>query len=184
MKPTIKKIAVYGMLTAVQVILSRFLSINITQTLKFSFGFVPLMLAAALYGIPGGCIVGFLSDILGALLFPSGPYFPGYTLASIISGAIYGYFFKVSKLGSALNIFINTLLAYLITAVIVTLGINTFCIAFQYGYLLTETHDAAAILPKFIALLPKRAIQAAIMLPLQVLISFILLTRIKHFDIK
>ncbi len=39
-------------LAALQVVLSRFLSVPLGSTLKFSLGFIPVMLAGALEGVP------------------------------------------------------------------------------------------------------------------------------------
>ena len=39
-----------------------------------------------------GAIVAFLSDTIGFLLFPSGPYFPGYLLSEILAACIYSLF--------------------------------------------------------------------------------------------
>ena len=50
------KLATLALLIALQVVLSRFLSINL-QFLKIGFSFVPLMFAGYLYGASGGVIV-------------------------------------------------------------------------------------------------------------------------------
>lgn len=83
------RIASMAVLIALQVVLSRFLSINL-QFLKIGFSFVPLMFAGYLYGAPGGVIVALVSDLIGAILFPSGPFFPGFTVTAVLSGFIYG----------------------------------------------------------------------------------------------
>jgi ECF transporter S component (folate family) len=48
--------------------------------------------AAVLYGPIGAAVVGGLGDFIGAILFPIGPYFPGYTLSAALSGAVLGLF--------------------------------------------------------------------------------------------
>ena len=80
-------LAALSMLTALQVVLSRFVSIE-TPIVKIGFGFVPVMLAGGLFGPIGGLIVGGLSDFVGAILFPFGAYFPGYTITAAFSGAV------------------------------------------------------------------------------------------------
>ena len=84
-KKRIRFLACIAMLSAMQVVLSRFLSTQ-TPVVKIGFGFVPVMFAGALYGAGGGALAGALSDVVGALLFPSGSYFPGYTLTAALSG--------------------------------------------------------------------------------------------------
>ena len=43
---------------------------------------------------PGGGHYRCLGDLIGALLFPVGAYFPGFTLSSFLDGAIYGWCFR------------------------------------------------------------------------------------------
>ena len=86
------KLAMLALLIALQVVLSRFLSINL-QFLKIGFSFVPLMFAGYLYGASGGVIVAVVSDLIGATLFPSGAFFPGFTVTAALSGFIYGIAF-------------------------------------------------------------------------------------------
>lgn len=86
------KLAILALLIALQVVLSRFLSINL-QFLKIGFSFVPLMFAGYLYGASSGVIVAVVSDLIGATLFPSGAFFPGFTVTAALSGFIYGIAF-------------------------------------------------------------------------------------------
>ena len=84
-----KLIVTVGLLVAAHIVLSRFLSIN-TPILKIGFAFVPVFLAAWLYGPVPAALVGGLGDFLGAVLFPIGPYFPGFTLSCALTGVIFG----------------------------------------------------------------------------------------------
>ena len=86
-------ITMIGFCVAMEVILARFLSLH-TWNLKIGFSFLPVA-AAALWGGPlAGGITGALGDLIGALLFPVGAYFPGFTLSSFLDGAVYGWFFR------------------------------------------------------------------------------------------
>ena len=78
-----------GLLTAVEIVLSRFLSISAWNT-KIGFAFVPVVIAAILLGPYRAGIVAALADFLGAVLFPIGAYFPGFTLTAFFMGVIYG----------------------------------------------------------------------------------------------
>lgn len=82
-----------AILIALQVVLSRFLSIP-TPIFKIGFSFVPVVIAARLYGVWGSAVVYGLGDLIGALLFPTGAYFPGFTVSAVLSGIIYGIFLK------------------------------------------------------------------------------------------
>ena len=73
----VRTIVYLGVLTALEIVLSRFLSIS-AWNLKIGFSSVPVALAGMLFGPLAGGIVGALGDLLGAVLFPIGPYFPGF----------------------------------------------------------------------------------------------------------
>ena len=165
----------FAVLIALQVVLSRFFSVKITEVLKFSFGFVPVMLAGALYGAWGGCIVAGVSDVIGALLFPQGRFFIGYTVTAVLTGLIYGLFFHQANSKPS---WLRIILAYVLNALLITIGLNTLCIAFQYGYLLPAAHDLSNVPVRFWAFLPKRALEAGVMLPLQFVVTFLLLNRL------
>ncbi|MBQ9408141.1 MAG: folate family ECF transporter S component [Clostridia bacterium] len=156
-------------LIALQVVLSRFLAINIGTVLKFSFGFVAVVMAAHLYGVPGACAVAAVSDVIGAVLFPMGEFFIGYTLTATLTGLIYGLFLY-KKRGKGVSD-ARILLAFVLNALLVTALLNTLMIAYQYGYRLAQVKDTANIAKRFWVYLPKRALEAVIMLPIQCIIS-------------
>lgn len=78
-----------ALLVAIHILLSRFCSFN-AWNLKIGFSFVPIFVAAYLYGPVSAATVGALGDFLGAVLFPIGPYFPGFTLTCALTGVIFG----------------------------------------------------------------------------------------------
>ena len=86
------RVVIISILIAMQIVLSRLLSINLTY-LKIGFSFIPLMFAAYLYGPAGGVIVATVSDLIGAIAMPSGPFFPGFTVTAALSGFIFGLTF-------------------------------------------------------------------------------------------
>ncbi|MCR4620747.1 MAG: folate family ECF transporter S component [Clostridiales bacterium] len=176
MNNRLKKLCRYGVLIALQVVLSRFVSPTAGESFKLGFGFLAVMLAGALEGYIGGMIVGAVSDLLGAILFPQGTFFIGYTVTAALTGGILGAFlFSPDKTVSPQKI----ILPYVINAVLVTIALNTALIAFQYGWLLSATKSIKQVISKFIVYLPKRALEAAIMLPIQVALTWLLLGVIK-----
>lgn len=80
-----------ALLIALQVVLSRFLSFQ-AWNLKIGFSFVPVVLAARLFGPVEAMLVYGIGDVVGTLLFPIGAYFPGFTFSAVLSGLIYGLF--------------------------------------------------------------------------------------------
>lgn len=87
----LKTLATVGLLIGIQIILGRFFSIR-TPIVVIGFGFLPIVIAAILYGPVKASLVAGVSDFLGALMFPVGAYFPGFTLTAFVTGAMYGVF--------------------------------------------------------------------------------------------
>ena len=113
---TLKKLISIALLVALSVILKRFLGYN-DKVLSISFGFVPIAVAGMLFGVPGGMMAAIMADVIGALLFPSGPFHPGFTLVASLSGLSYGYFLGkpvVSKQRIVLCQALITLFAHLL----------------------------------------------------------------------
>lgn len=158
-------LASLSMLIALQVVLSRFLSIE-TPFVKIGTGFLPVMLSGSLFGPMGGLIVGGVSDFLGAMLFPFGAYFPGFTITAAFSGLVYGLMLR-GKPGIT-----RIVAAYLITTVVVTLGFNTLFTAIMYIKGTDPWHV------KYLAALSTRLTQAAIMLFIQSAVTYLLLNQL------
>ena len=87
-----KKIILSAFLLALLIVLSRFASIQ-TQLLVISTSFIPIMMSAIWLGFKYSTVIAGLGDLIGALLFPFGSYFPGFTISAAISGLIYFIFF-------------------------------------------------------------------------------------------
>lgn len=136
---------------ALQIVLSRFLSIS-TPVLRISLGFVPVAIAASLYGVLPGALVGAVADFLGAVLFPTGAYFPGFTLTAFLTGSTYGLLlYKKDKSWA------RVIISVLVVSVFLNLGLNTL-------WLMILTNKG------YLALIPARLLQNIIMIPLQVII--------------
>lgn len=84
-----KKMILAALFITLSIILSRFLSIK-TPLLAISFNFVPVILSAAWLGPKYTVIVTGISDLIGAILFPFGEYFVGFTVSAVLLGLIYG----------------------------------------------------------------------------------------------
>ena len=96
---TSRDIAVMGLLVALNVVLSQLIAITIIpKLLILSLGFVPLALAGMLFGPAPAATVAVIGDILGALLFPQGEFYFGYTLTAFLTGLLYGLFLHKKEL--------------------------------------------------------------------------------------
>lgn len=161
-----KKMILSALLLTLSIILSRFVSIK-TPLLLISFSFVPTLLSAIWLGPKYTCIIAGLSDLIGAILFPFGEYFIGFTISSVISGLIYGFIlYKKDGELSKKDLIIRLIIANLIVMVFVNMILNTVWLMIMY--------DKA-----FIVLFTGRAIKELVMFPIQVITIFALVQALK-----
>ena len=135
-KLSLRAICHLAILVALEVVLNRFLSIQ-TPFLKIGFSFVPVVMAAMLYGPIGGAITSGLGDMVGALLFPFGPYHPGFSVCGAIMGAAYGWYMY---LGSGrfdnrekLKLWPNVIVPVAFNCMVIGLLLNTLWVSQLYG---------------------------------------------------
>ena len=138
-----------ALLVALEVVLSRFCSIS-TQFGKIGFAFVPLAVCGMLFGPWWSCLTGGLADFLGAILFPIGPYFPGFTLSNALTGLLFGILLHNCFSGWG-----KVVAASVITNFAVSLFLSTWWLSLLYG-------------SPYLGLLPTRLIQSCIMTVLEV----------------
>lgn len=86
-----KKIILSGILLALLIVLNRFVSIK-TPLLVISFSYIPIIMSAIWLGPKYSTLIAGLGDFIGAILFPFGTYFPGFTVSKALIGFIYGIF--------------------------------------------------------------------------------------------
>lgn len=146
-----------ALLVAAAIVLSRFLSIN-AWNLKVGFTFVPVFIAAYFYGPVMAGFVGGVADFLGAILFPVGAYFPGFTLTCALTGVVFGLLIHNKQTA------IRIIAAIIINQLVLGLLVNTVWISILYG-------------ASFSALVVTRVIQCTIMIP----IEFIMICTISKF---
>ena len=77
-------------LIAMQIILARFLSIQVSDIFRISFESVPVILAGMWLGPLSGAIVALVADILGTIIHGYGVWFPPIALGPILVGVISG----------------------------------------------------------------------------------------------
>lgn len=153
-KLTVKSYSIIGALVAMEIILSRFLSIH-TWNLKIGFSFVPIIVTAMLFGGVYAGLVGAIGDIIGAILFPVGPYFPGFTITAFLNGVIFAFFLKKKPT------FMNIVISVLLVQIVGSLGLNTFWISMLYG-------------SPFWPLFATRIYQTIIMSVVQIVVTYVL----------
>ena len=153
-----------SLLVAVEIILSRFLSIS-AWNIKIGLSFVPIVVAAICFGPLEAGIVAALSDLLGALLFPIGPYFPGFTLTAFLTGCVFGLFLKKNP-----N-WLRCIAAVAINQFLLSLFLNTLWISMLYG-------------SPFVPLLETRLIQCVLLFAVQLIGVRIILSVFERYGKK
>ncbi len=147
---TLRQIVIMGLLIAMDVVLTRFLSIQL-PTARIGFGFLPVAICGLMFGPLAAATTGVLGDLIGYFLWPSGGgYFIGFTISAGLRGLIFGYMLKTRGPSKT-----NIIIAALICAVGITMLLDTYWLSILIG-------------KGFIALLPSRAIQAVYTFAVQV----------------
>ncbi len=150
----IKKIILSAMLLAILIILSRFISIK-TQVLVISFSYIPIVMSAIWLGPKYSTVIALLGDLLGALLFPFGPYFPGFTVSAALSGLVYGIFlYSPKKEMSQKQFLIRLAISSLIDLIIINIFITSSWIHLLYG-------------KAYVAIMASRTVTQLVMIPIQ-----------------
>ncbi len=152
----LRKIILAGLLLAASIVLNRFLSIR-TPIVTIGFSFIPTILLAMLLGPAWTVFVNGLADLLGALLFPTGAFFPGYTFTAIVSGLIYGLLLNKAYKKTGMQFLWRLVLACFLVSVICNLGLNTL-----WTWYITKK--------AVVVLAPTRLIKEAILLPIKIVI--------------
>lgn len=88
-----KAIVVSGMLLALHLVLSVFISLPLTPSVRVSIAFITNVVTGYLYGPWMAMITGALGDILQLILKPTGGYFFGWTFNAALGGFLYGLMF-------------------------------------------------------------------------------------------
>lgn len=145
----VKKIAVIGMLLAVQVVAGMFFSIKL-PLVTIGFVFLPLSITAVLYGPIWGGAAGVMGDFLIASLGPYG-YYPPMATTAFLSGAIYGLFLYRKPLTTK-----RILVCVLVESLVCSVLVQTFWITQLSG-------------KGYFALMPLRLLQNIIVAPVSVI---------------
>lgn len=105
-----------GLFISLDVILTRYLAFQ-TPIIRISFGFLPIALSGIMFGPVIGGVTGMVADIIGMIIFPRGPYFPGFTISAFLTGAIYGLFLHKKE---------RSIIRIIITVLVITVFVDSF----------------------------------------------------------
>ena len=193
-KFTTKTIVSLSVLVALQIVLTRFCSFS-AWNVRIGFGFVALVIAAVVHGPVAAALVGGLGDMIGAIAFPTGSYFPGFTLTQVLMGLSFGLALYRKPLhvsdanavdphaddsaasaldaaaSSVLNAALRATFAVLFNQLVLSLLMNTLWISILYG-------------SSFTGLLTTRVMQATVTAPIQIAVVLTLAGILRRRDIQ
>lgn len=149
-----------AVLIAMAIVLSRFVSIPL-PTMRIGFGFVPIAICGMMYGPVWAAIVAAVADVLGAMIFYFGSVSPGITLSAALTGVVFGLFlYKGAEPWTTVS-WVKLAAAVGINCLIISLLLTTLWLSMLYG-------------TPYLALLPTRLLQSAIMIPVQIIVLRVL----------
>jgi len=158
----LRNLVFWAMLVVIEIVLNRFLSFN-TMGLKIGFSFVPIVVAAVLFGPSAAALTYGLADFLGAILFPIGPYHPGFTVCAALMGAVWGIFLNKivnTNRKSRFYLGLGIVTASLINNLILGLLVNSLWVSMLYGsktyvgWLIYRLPEYAVLIPLNIVVIP------------------------------
>lgn len=122
-----EKLVVTAFMIALEIVLSKLVSVNISF-LRIGFGFLPIAILAIMYGAWWSGIAYAIGDVIGGFLFPTGAFFPGFTVTALLTGLIFGWVLYNKKVT-----FARAALASALVCVLCNLLINTYWLTFIIG---------------------------------------------------
>lgn len=180
-----KSLVAMAMLLALRLALGYVTNIQLTESIKIGFTIFPTTVACMMFGPIPGAVMGGAADLIGFLLKPTGPFFPGYTLDSMVAGFIYGcFFYRREKL--TLWRVMGALAA---VTVVVNLCMTTGWISIQYGvkdiglFFTDGTAAWESFRLKFTAIFGSRLFKNAVMYPINVAGVYFIITAVREIPV-
>lgn len=122
------RIAYTALFTAMGVLFNVY-TINPTKSLAISFISIPALFAGILLGPLSGFAVGILSDLIGCIIAPHGPFMVMISISAGLFGLIPGVIFLFFRMHPHLKIAIS----YLLSLIICTVLLNTLDLWITYN---------------------------------------------------
>lgn len=157
----VRNLVTVGLLIAIKLVLALF-SIQLTPFLKVSFSFLASGAIGFLFGPVVGAISGGVSDIINYVAHPTGPFFPGFTLSAMITGALYGIILYKKEVTIK-----RCILVEVIMMIFINILLNTFWLNILYG-------------KAFFAILPIRFVKSIVSIPINVIMLHIVLKTVER----
>jgi ECF transporter S component (folate family) len=148
-------IAILSILIAMNVLISS-VYIPVAPGLRIYATFFVIAIAGVVGGPATAIFYGFICDILGVIIHPSGPFFIGYTITTMLSSMIYALFLYKQKITIA-----KLLMAKLLVNLLCNVTLNSI-----WNYILFDK--------AFIYFVSKSIIKNIVLLPIEVFLLYVL----------
>lgn len=119
----LQKIIFAGLLVAIGIVLSSVVSISYppnSTIIRFGIGYLPLIIISIVIGPKIGFYSAIIQDILAYFVYiwvygvPSGPFFPGFTLNSVLYGVLPGLIANLKLKKANLFVYLNFALLFIL----------------------------------------------------------------------
>lgn len=145
-----------AVLTALRIAIKS-LSIPIGPSLNITFGFIINSVGSMIYGPVMAILTSAISDTLGAILFPSGPYFFPFIFEEIAGGLLFALFFYRTKI-STMRVLLGRFSVTLVCNIILSP-----CLLYYYYLIYMGTSYNIFSLPRMIKNLALFPLQSLVM---------------------
>ena len=89
-----KNLAMMAMLIALQIVLARFVGIQVSEGLRLSFESIPVIIGGIWLGPVAGFFIARISDFLGTVISGYGFYFVPLAITPVVNGVLPAIIFK------------------------------------------------------------------------------------------
>ena len=156
----VKVLTFCGMMGALAIVLNYVATIRIGQYIRIGFSGLPNQVVDYLFGPWIGALFGAVMDFLKWFLSNDGDFYFGFTITAMVSAVIYGLFLYKRPLKVS-----NVILSQLCVKIFCNIGLNTLWLKMYHGQ-------------AFGAILPARIVSNAVMLPIDCVIMYMILTAV------
>ena len=146
-----------GLMGALSIILGLFASIHFGP-FSITYAWIPNRIIDFMFGPVVGALYGGVMDVIKFMLKPNGSFNLAYTAMAVLAGLIFGVVLYNKQISFMRIVFAQTLVK-----IFINVGMGTYLMAFERGQ-------------AFMALMPVRLIKNLIMIPLDSILLFIVLS--------
>ncbi|NLJ58987.1 MAG: folate family ECF transporter S component [Tissierellia bacterium] len=125
-----------AMSLVIKVMFEVYIPLGGIPALRINFSSVPLLLSGIILGPFAGFLTGTAADIINFIVKPGGPFFPGFTLVSGLTGFLPGVIYKYVKRDINYNLLNTIFISFLSVGFVLVFmykGLLTFDNAILYG---------------------------------------------------